>query len=171
MKKGLVLLVMALLLLSLVGCSNETTNSSPSNTSESSNGGNVSLSSSNDIESRDTKLDYEVLRQWKPDNVSSGLGLELLLETDLETVSQADLVDFIRTIAGNHNPVVVTIYSSNEAYNEEKTGKFTAEYGKGYILFYVKNTTNQGPYRGFNEIRWMQETGKFSGLFGTKTKL
>jgi len=39
-----------------------------------------------------------------------------------------------------------------------------------YLLFYVKNATNKGIYKGINEIRWMQEIGDLSHLLGLKHK-
>jgi len=111
---------------------------------------------------------HTVLRQWKPNDHPKGYGAEILLTEDL---SEADLIAFIKKLSKGHDPVNIRIFSSPAAYEAEKNDDFGEVYARGYILFYVKNLTGKGAYRGLNEIRWMQEEGKFSSKFGTKTKL
>jgi hypothetical protein len=48
---------------------------------------------------------------------------------------------------------------------------YTYDFDHGFLLMYIKNTTGKGLYIGVNEIRWMQEKGKFEHLFGGKTKM
>lgn len=109
---------------------------------------------------------FTYLRKWKPDKAAKGFGADILLKQDL---SESEMVDFVRRLAKGHDPVNILIYTSRAAWEDEE-GTSPASY-TGYILFYVKNKTGKGAYRGFNEIRWMQEKGKFSRKFGTKTKL
>lgn len=116
---------------------------------------------------------YEILRRWKPypKFTDNGLGLEILLKEKESDLTEKGIVKFINTMKKHWDPVVIKIYLSRKAYQEGLTESFTVEYDKGYLLFYVKNTTVRGAYYGLNEIRWMQEKGKFSNLFGHKTKL
>jgi hypothetical protein len=98
----------------------------------------------------------------------SGFGADILLKDD---VSERDLVSLIKQLAGSHDPVVIRVYTSRTAYDQEQNGNYGPEYDSDYILFYVKNFSRMGAYRGCNEIRWMQEVGKFSSKFGTKSEL
>ena len=114
------------------------------------------------------KIDYEVLRRWKPDNAARGLGMELLLRSDLD---KSELVRFLRDLCKGKDPVMVRVYTSRKVWENERRDVYGDEYGKHFILLYVKNGTGRGAYRGCNEIRWMQETGRFSSLFGTKQRM
>jgi hypothetical protein len=111
---------------------------------------------------------YEFLRQWKPNNELNGYGAEILLNRDY---SEIEFVSLIQKLAERHDPVIIRIFTSRKAYDQEQADNYGPEYKSGYILFYVKNMTGRGAYRGFNEIRWMQEIGKFSPKFGLKTRL
>ena len=113
-------------------------------------------------------VEYEILDSFKPNKEPNGFGAVILLKSDL---SENKLISFVKKIAANYDPVLIRVFISREAYQQEKTNNYGQEYKSGYILFYVKNKTGRGAYRGFNEIRWMQEVGKFSGKFGLKTKL
>ena len=66
---------------------------------------------------------------------------------------------------------MVDIYTSKEAYLAGVNQEYGDIFNEGFILGYVKNLTNRGAYRGFNEIRWMQEKGELSHLFGSVTTL
>ncbi len=112
-------------------------------------------------------VNYTSLRRWKPDNNPRGFGVELLLE---EHLSKEEIISFVKELSVGRAPVVIKIYSTREAYQEELTNSYTAEYDRGFLVFYVKNTTGSGPYAGCNEIRWMQAEGKFADLFGQKTR-
>jgi hypothetical protein len=116
-----------------------------------------------------TSVKHTILRQWKPNGAPNGFGAEILLEEDL---SKEEIISFVRSFASDRDPVSINIYTSRIAYDQERTNNFVGdEYAKGFLLVYVKNFTGQGAYRGLNEIRWMQEIGKFSDLFGEKTQL
>jgi hypothetical protein len=119
-------------------------------------------------ESKPARSSHTVLRQWKPNDHPNGYGADILMTQDL---NESDLITLTQTLGNGHDPVVIRIFSSRAAYEAEKNKQFGDVYARGYILFYVKNLTGEGAYRGFNEIRWMQEKGKFSSKFGTKTKL
>ena len=56
-------------------------------------------------------------------------------------------------------------YTDKQIYINEQNNIYTNQ-NKHYILFYIKNDS-----KFFNEIRWMQEVGKFSELSGTQTQL
>ena len=111
---------------------------------------------------------YEILRSWRPNNEAKGYGAEILLNLDY---SEAELISLVKQLATGHDPVVIRIFTSRNAYEQEQTGNYGPAYKSDYILFYVKNTTGRGAYRGFNEIRWMQEVGKYSSKFGSKTRM
>ena len=112
--------------------------------------------------------DYSILREWNPDNDSDALGLEILISE--KDVSKENITNLIKDIAGTKGKVNIKVYQSKEAWDEEKSGEYTEEYDRGYLAFYIKNKTDSGAYRGFNEIRWLQAEGDLSYLFGEKTK-
>lgn len=113
-------------------------------------------------------INYKILRQWKPNSSSNGFGAEILL---LDKLDKNEVIKFVKGISGSKDPVKINIYTSQEAYNAENNQSYGEEYSKGFLLVYIKNGTNKGAYKGVNEIRWMQETGSFSDLFGSKTKI
>jgi hypothetical protein len=111
---------------------------------------------------------YTILRQWKPNNYPNGYGAEILLTQKL---NEMGLVALIKKLSEGRDPVIIRIFSTRAAYDAERNETYGDAYARGYILFYVKNLTGRGAYRGFNEIRWMQEKGQFSKKFGKKTKM
>jgi len=118
-----------------------------------------------EIPKTETTAPFIYLHQWKPYNMSNGFGADILLQQDL---SEQELVAFIQQLADNHNPVIIRVWTSRKAYQDEYAE--TPEFKTDYLLYYVKNMTSRRPYCGCNEIRWMQEKGKFSSLYGTQTK-
>ena len=118
----------------------------------------------------EVSLQFSILRQWKPNDEPNGYGAEILLEEKIDGLEEGDLVAFVRELARDHDPANIRIFSSREAYNQEQSNDYGPEYKSDYLLFYVKNETRRGAYRGLNEIRWMQEVGKFSGKYGKKTQ-
>ena len=115
----------------------------------------------------ETKPRFTHLRLFKPNNIQNGYGAVILLKDEL---SEQELVSFVKRLAGFHDPVVIRIFTSRIAYAQELNENYGQEYDSDYILFYIKNFSGRGAFKGCNEIRWMQETGKFSSKFGTKTK-
>jgi len=113
----------------------------------------------------DEDVRYTILRQWKPMRRARGLGADVLLEQE---VDEGQLVQFVKRFAAGHNPVVIRVFTSREAYADKDA--VTPAFRTGFLIFYVKNGTGSGAYRGLDEIRWMQEVGKFSSRFGQKTK-
>ena len=111
--------------------------------------------------------DFAFLRSFRPNNSQNGYGADILLKDEL---SHQELVGFVKRLAGSHDPVVIRIFTSHIAYAQEHTGNYGPEYDSDYILFYVRNFSGRGAYRGCDEIRWMQVTGKFSSKAGTKIK-
>ena len=61
---------------------------------------------------------------------------------------------------------LVRIWNSKDAYNQDKSGNYGLAFKSGFILHYSKNTNNN-----YNAIKWMQEKGALSDLFGTQTNL
>lgn len=119
---------------------------------------------------------FSFLQQWKPNDMPNGFGADILLKSDLD---EKELISFIKflttefiTYADTEDaPVLIRIWSSEAAYKQDQERNFGDEFRRGYLVFYVKNLTGRGAYKGFNEIRWMQQKGRFSDLFGTVTKL
>ncbi len=128
----------------------------------------VSQQESVTIKEKSQLATFTYLREFKPHNISSGFGADILVN---EQLPEKELVSLIVHLAGSHDPVLIRVYTSQIAYSQEQDGNYGIEYDKGYILFYVKNLSGSGPYQGCNEIRWMQASGKFGSKLGTKTKL
>lgn len=110
--------------------------------------------------------DYKVMEEWKPYNKSNGLGLDLVLNDKEKDLTKEGLMSFINNLSEGNDPVAIRVYLSEKAYKDVKNNNYTYEFDHGYLLYYIKNKTNNA-----NEIRWMQVEGKFGNLFGTKTKI
>ncbi len=110
-------------------------------------------------------IEHSVLREWKPNNDFRGLGLEIMV-SDEDTEDQ--LVDLIKTLAAASDHVNIRVYSSEEAYREERRQSYGEAYQRGYLLFYIKNLSGSGPFDGLNEIRWMQQAGQLPHKLGEK---
>ena len=110
-------------------------------------------------------IEHSVLRKWNPNNDFRGLGLEILVS---EEATEDQLVELIKTLAAASDHVNIRVYSSEEAYREEQSQSYGEAYQRGYLLFYVKNLSGNGPFDGFNEIRWMQQAGNLPHKLGEK---
>ena len=120
---------------------------------------------------------FSLLASWKPNSEANGFGADVLLEDEL---NKEEIVTFVKYLADDFNrytndkttsPICIRIWSSELAFEQNQKLEFGDEFRTGYLVYFVRNLTNKGAYKGFNEIRWMQEIGKFSELFGQKTKL
>ena len=112
--------------------------------------------------------DIEYLEYQKPDGNRSNYIAILLYKGD---VTEKRLIDIIKVFNKSYGKaVLVKIFSSTQAYQNEKNNVYGDIYDSEYLLFYVKNLRNFGAYKGFNEIRWMQAKGGLSHLLGTKYK-
>ena len=113
--------------------------------------------------------DIEYLEYQKPDSNRPNYIAILLYKGD---VTEKRLIDIAKVFNQSYGKaVLVKIFSSTQAYQNEKNNVYGDIYDSDYILFYVKNIRNWGAYKGFNEIRWMQARGELSHLLGTKYKL
>lgn len=110
---------------------------------------------------------FSIITQWQPDENPNGFGADILLEEDL---TQEQLIDFVKDLSSDYDPILIRIYTSQQAYDQEQSEEYGDEWREGYVIFYVKNLTGEGAYSGYNEIRWMQEIGEFAHLFGQVTK-
>jgi hypothetical protein len=117
----------------------------------------------------DSVIGFDKLREWNPDDDTQAIGLEILISK--EDVTKEGIIKLVKSITSNTQKAVVKIYQNKQAWNEEQSGNYTSVFNEGYLAFCVKNLTNSGAYRGFNEIRWMQEKGNLQDLFGDKMKL
>ena len=122
----------------------------------------------NKEESVSSNIEYDILREWNPDNEGDAIGLDILLSP--KDVNEETIKEIVQQIVGDKKKAMIKVYQSKKAYSEETTGNYSDEYKKGYVAFYVKNLTGDGAYQDFDEIRWMQEIGKLSSLYGTVTK-
>ena len=86
-------------------------------------------------------------------------------------ITKNNLIEICNEFNKEYDAVVVKIYSSKDGYSALKNNVFNDAFYSDYLLFYVKNNTGEGAYKGFNEIRWMQEKGALGDLFGLKHKL
>ena len=112
--------------------------------------------------------DIEYLEYQKPDGNRPNYVAILLYKGN---VSEKRLIDIVKIFNQSYEKaVLVKIFSSTKAYQNEKNNVYGNIYDSDYLLFYVKNLRNWGAYKGFNEIRWMQEKGELSRLLGTKYK-
>ncbi len=169
LKRSLHLSAICLLFIILSGCISDTTTSPPETDQ---------VTESNAITAKTIQPSlapiaksvepYDIIEQWKPDNKPNGYGAVILLNQEYD---ERELIDLIKSISSKKDPVVIRLFTSRKAYNQEKSGSYGPEYDSDYILFYVKNLTRSGAYRGCNEIRWMQVSGKFSSKAGTKSRL
>lgn len=115
----------------------------------------------------DHTINYSFIDEWKPNDNPNGFGADILLKDDL---GKDELINFVQYLGSNKDPVLIRIWTSQTAYDQDEKAEYGNEFREGYVLFYVKNMTGEGLYWGKNEIRWMQEIGEFSDLFGQVTK-
>jgi hypothetical protein len=114
-------------------------------------------------------LTYEVLRgPWKPDEAPQGLGLELLIP---ESATQEQIIRLLRDLAAGKDPVFINMWTNRQVWANAKKNIYDDAYDQHLICVYVKNMTGRGLFAGFNEIRWMQEKGRFSHLSGKTTPM
>jgi hypothetical protein len=114
-------------------------------------------------------LKYSILREWLPNKKPKGLGLEIVLENPEPT--EQEIIDLVTQLSNGKNPVSIGIFATQAAYEQTINKSYGVEYKKGFLCVFVKNDSGEGVFQGFNEIRWMQEVGKFSDKAGTVTKL
>ena len=113
--------------------------------------------------------DIEYLEYQKPDGNHPNYVAILLYKSD---VTEKRLIDIVKIFNQSYGKaVLVKIFSSTQAYQNEKNNVYGEIYDSDYLLYYVKNIRNWGAYKGFNEIRWMQARGELSHLLGTIYKL
>lgn len=108
------------------------------------------------------------MRQWRPYKAPNSLGLDILLLSEL---NKQELISFIKNISIGMDIVIINIYTDLDVYENAQKDYYTKEFDEHFVLIYIKNTTIRRAYYGFNEIRWMQQTGRFSGLYGTQTQM
>ena len=132
---------------------------------------NISLSiQSNSDTGNSSDIAYEILREWKPNKKPDGLGMEILLED--QDLTEPELVNFIKQISKGHDPVSISVFLTRAAYEVTPAQEnYEDIYDRGHLLSYVKNTSIQGAFQGFNEIRWMQRQGVFAYKSGSVTEL
>lgn len=115
------------------------------------------------------KIDYTVLQEFKVFKQDKGYGALVLISPD---ASKEDIIDLLKKISENKDPVDIEVFTSREAYDAFNTAAYTEEFKKGYIASYTKNKSLAGKdFYGKNNITWTQEIGKFESLLFTTTSL
>ena len=77
-------------------------------------------------------------------------------------VEKEKLIEICKVFNNKYDNVVVKIFTSKDAFNCVNNNIVNDDFYSGYLLYYVKKDSN--------EIRWAQEKGAISYLFGDKTK-
>jgi len=114
---------------------------------------------------RNDVIAYEVLRSWSPDN--NDIRMELLInESD---ATEDNIVTLVNFLSSDAERALIMIYQDKRAWDDEKSSIYSDKYDRGYLVCYIKNLSESED--GTNEIRWMQESGQFEDLYGTKTFL
>lgn len=177
MKKPLILFISVLVTLSISGCSKPenkenapTTAASAVPTAVSSVVPSVEPTAASILTPKvNAKIDYTILEEFKVFNQDKGYGALIQIDKD---ASKEDIIDLIKKMSENKDPVAIVVFTSKEAYSEykslETTGKTTDEFKKGYVASYTKNKSlpDEQLY-GENSLTWTQEIGKFSDILFT----
>jgi hypothetical protein len=106
------------------------------------------------------------MRTWKPNHEPNALGAEIVVSPD---ATVGDILDLVAYLAHGHDPVMINVYLSDDAYIDGKSASPTEIFGDGFVGGYFKNLSSGGAYHGANEFRWMQERGRFAHLTGRTT--
>ncbi len=115
------------------------------------------------------KIDYTVLEEFKVFQQDKGYGACILID---KNAKKEDIIDLLKKIGENKDPVAIEVFTSKQAYEEYKKIEATDEFKKGYIASYTKNKTlSKEAFYGENSITWTQEIGNFSSLLFTTTNL
>jgi len=116
-----------------------------------------------------TTIQHTTLRQWNPDSDWRAVGLDILVSEN--DVTKNNIVTLVRALSTGKDKAVINVYLDKKAWDEDQSGNYSQVHKNGYLAMYIKNLTSNGAYRGFNEVRWMQENGELQELFGTETKM
>lgn len=112
---------------------------------------------------------YQVLKgPWWPYEAPQGLGLEILIS---ESASQEGIIRLLKELGAGKDPVSITVWTSRQAWEDANRDTYGDLYDEHLICVYTKNTTIQRAYFGADEVKWMQEKGRFSHLFGQTTPM
>jgi len=101
----------------------------------------------------------EYVDSWEPNDKRTNYGFDLIYTGE---ISEQKLIEICKEFNNTYDEVVVRIFSTKQAYNSVQNDIFDDNFNTGYLVYYIKKTSN--------EIRWMQENGNLSSLFGTKHK-
>ncbi len=107
-------------------------------------------------------IQYEVLREWYPHQDVQAIGMEILISPS--DLSEANIVALAQKLSNRSETIAVKVYTSKAAWDAEKNEDYGAIWKEGYIAFYWKRGN-------INEVRWFQEIGELSTLFGTKSQI
>lgn len=180
-RKPLVLFISVLVIIGISGCSKSenkdnmpTAGTSPASTAVSSvvpsEEPSVAPTAPKVLTAKvNAKIDYTILEEFKVFNQDKGYGALIQIDKDS---SKEDIIDLIKKMSENKDPVAIVVFTSKEAYleykNLENNGNTTDEFKKGYLASYIKNKTlpDQQLY-GENSLTWTQEIGKFADMLFT----
>lgn len=114
-------------------------------------------------------MTYELLRgPWRPYEQETGLGLEILIPT---SATKQQIIRLLKELGTGKDPVNITVWTDRQAYENANRDVYGDLYDRHLICVYTKNTKVRRALYRCNEIRWMQEVGKFSHLLGQKTEI
>lgn len=125
----------------------------------------------NETNAENSIYSYTIKREWKPNNIKNSLGLDIVLTEGESKITKDGIVTFLNDLSKDKSVVSINVCLTEEAHEENINGIYGSAFKKGFLLVYDKNITEKGSYAGLNEIRWMQEEGKFADLLGTVTSL
>ena len=108
-------------------------------------------------------MKYKILETWKP--AAIGYGADVWL---MEEITRENVIKLFKKLSKDKDPVVIRVHSTKESFKKMKKRKNDK---KGYIAYCIRNFTYARFEYGTNEIRWMQEKGELSSLFGKVEKL
>ena len=82
-------------------------------------------------------------------------------------ISKSNLIKIVKHLDEAYpKRCVVNIWSSKKAYYHNKASNWSDTWRNGFLIHYSKNAANN-----YNVIKWMQEIGTLSNLFGTQTNI
>ncbi len=117
-------------------------------------------------ETGDKIENYTFITTFNPGDDPNAFGADVLLLDDINNFEVEDIVIFIKDLSDPYEVAVIRLWTSQTAYDQDQNYAWGPEYSEGYILYFAKTSSTTSP-----EIRWFQEVGKFSSLFGTRTPI
>lgn len=103
-------------------------------------------------------IKYKFLDERIPSSAQNAYNADVLLEQDLFV---EDFAKFIYKLGHEYNKASIRVWTDQQAFLNEKKNIYGKPFKEHFIAVYLKNKSN-----GLDEIRFMQEIGNYSTLFG-----